>query len=821
MYVIKRDGTRQKMSFDQINDRLVDLATNPEPLDVDICRILFSVIQNIVTDIHTSKLDDIAADVCAQMSTLENQYDVLATRIAVSNLYKSTAPTFSGMIGNLRDTGLINPEISALVEQHAAEIDAMIMNSRDTLFDYFGIRTLCKSYLLVHKGKVVERPQYMWMRTALELHREDMQRVRETYDLLSQHYYTHATPTLFNSCLAKNQLSSCMLLTNKSDSVDGIYDTLRECSVLGASAAGIGLAVTSIRAAGSIIKSTSRPSRGVTSFLMVHDLNSTVIDQGGKRNMSEAVYIEPWHADFMEVIDMRANDDLSPIRGRELFYAVWMNTLLQTRAERGEMWSMFCPTDTPELIKLYGPEFNAAYELAESRGLARKTIPARDVLIRLAELMIETGQPYVLNKDMCNAKSNMKNVGTINCSNLCAEILIPSGSLPVSDDVKSEPEYQIGVCTLASINLTRFVTRKAELDMSGEIVEPGVYDFDGLRDLAAKVARNLDTVIDRQLYPLEPGRVSSLAHRPIGVGVQGLANVFMLMGFPYESDEARSLNYWISEEIYRGCINASMELAKEHGPYATFPGSPASEGRLQPQLWWENGWDDTSTVEPRYNWPAIGRQVAATGLRNALLVAYMPTASTSQILGNYSSFEPAIANIFMRHTLAGNFPVVNQHLIAVLERLGMWNAHMRDTIIAHEGSIQSILEIPERFREIYKTAWEMRTSRLMQMSADRGQFICHTQSHNIFVPAPTIKQVTAIIGHGCRLGLKTITYYTRSRPAREAVKFTISRELETSGPSGSPAERNAAETTGAALEPATTARKSAVCTDDVCVSCSS
>lgn len=790
MYVVKRGGQCEELSLDKIAKRLRFLANSPTVLsNVNIMEITIAVVGAIINNISTSELDDIAAWECSSRATEIDEYETLATRIAISNNHKNTKNKFSLMIKDLGELSkpTIRSEIVDLVLANADTYDNMIVDDRDNLFDYFGIKTLEKIYLLILNGKVVERPQYMWMRTAVELHRDNIPMVKETYDMLSQHYFTHASPTLFNACTVKPQLSSCMLLTNAGDSIEGIYETLKQCSILGATSGGLGVSVSNIRATGSTIGSSKRESKGVPGFLTLHNLNCTIIDQGGKRKMSEAIYIEPWHADFPTILHMRANDNTTPLATKELFYAVWSNNLLYQRARDGKDWSFFCPVDAPKLLSTYGDEFEKIYVEYENAGLARSTMSAQELYVQIAIMMNETGMPYHLNKDACNAKSNMKNVGHLNSSNLCAEILIPSGFI--------DGHNEIGVCTLASINLTKFVT-PIKYSPSGEVISLGEYNFNELHRITQVACTNLNLVIDNQLYPLIEGEISSKRHRPIGIGIQGLANVFQLMGMPYESVAAKELNWRIAETIYHGALTKSMDLAKTHGSYETFIGSPASQGKLQPHLWIDYG---SKKLNYNYDWDELAKSVQTTGLRNALVVAYMPTASTSQLFGNFSSFEPATANIFARHTLAGTFIVLNKHLVSDLKNLNLWNKNMKDKIIALEGSVQNLSNIPEHIRKVYKTVWEMRTSHLMDMSADRGQFIDHTQSFNLYIANPSIKKTTAIIMYGMKLGLKTISYYTRSRAARDAVKQTVDRSIENEL-SNNPAME---------------------CTDDVCYTCQS
>jgi ribonucleoside-diphosphate reductase alpha chain len=584
--------------------------------------------------------------------------------------------------------------------------------------------------------------------------------------------YTHATPTLFNACLTKNQLSSCMLLSNSEDSIEGIYDTFKQCSILGAASAGVGLSVANIRSEGSLIKTTGSKSRGIPSFLTVYDINSVVIDQGGKRSMSIAIYVPVWHADFMTVLEMKSNNQ-SNLRTKHLFYAVWSNNLLYKRAMAGEMWSFFSPDECPKLLNTYGIEFEKVYEEYEcNKSLIKFQLPATNIYEKIATIMVETGGPYHLNADACNFKSNMKNVATINCSNLCAEILIPSG--------KIDGHEEIGVCTLASISLPMFCT-PVEYNQDGSVKTQGSFDFDRLHTIAGNCCKNLNQVIDRQLYPVEACKRSNLRHRPIGVGVQGLADVFMMLNLPYESNEAKELNWRIYEEIYHGALMASMQLAEEDGEYETFNGSPASQGILQPHLWrmYAQQFNCRFTeLKYKYDWDLMGKEVSRRGLRNALLLTAMPTASTSQILGNSSSFEPYNAMIFSRHTQAGIFTILNKHLVRVLTCMGLWNDVMKDRIIMANGSLRDVHEIPDSLKSVFKTCWEMKQKTLMDMSADRGQFICQTQSLNIFIENPNVKVITSVIIYGMSIGLKTISYYTRSRPAVDPIKITIPSNLQ-------------------------------------------
>ena len=816
LQVINRDGAFEKVRFDRITKRLDSLAELDPPLDVDTGFISQKVISVLYPNMHTRDIDRASADICAQQASTYPDYGVLAVRILLSNIYKSTKSRFSEVIMELDAVKLINPDIVSIVRTHKVALNKMIVQSRDNLFDYFGIITLENMYLLVKNKVVVERPQYMWLRCAVEVHRDNLVEVKRLYDELSKHNYTHATPTLFNSCLNINQLSSCMLLRNREDSISGIFKSASDCANLGAKAAGLGISVDNIRANGSIIHSTQRPSKGVPSFLTVYDSVCRVVDQGGKRRMSLAVYISPWHADFLDILELKSVSNATQLHTPDLFYAVWMNKLLYKRASAGEKWSMFCPTDVPLLLSTYGDEFENAYIMYEEAGLARKQMPAQDIITQVARYMIETGGPYILNADSCNERCNLNNVSYISNSNLCAEILIPSGNIGAKN-AQGEQDYEIGVCTLASLNLPNFVKRKAVFNIASSCYDQGEFDFNELHNTVEIAIIALNKIVDNQYYILDECKKSSLRHRPIGLGIQGLADVFMMMGLPYESKEARVLSRRISEEIYVKAINTSMDLVKTYGKYNSFAGSMASRGILQPQLWTH---DKTINVDKseliydtNYNWDEIADTVKTHGLANSLLTAYMPTASTSQLMGNYQSFEPAITNIFNRHTLAGNFVVINKHLVADLIRLNLWNEQMKNKIIAHEGSCTNIAEIPPNMREVYKTAWEMNPRNIMMMAYERSPFICQTQSLNHYIKNPTISGVSSIINFGARLGLKTISYYTRSTAAREAIKFTIDPNIE----------KDAKKTSNTAA-PSTTqssAQRSKTCTDDVCTSCSS
>lgn len=769
MFVIKRSGAKESMLLDKITVRLQHLIACEPPLtSIDAVVITMEVVRSLISGITTTQIDEIAATVCDNfaLSTGNREYEILATRILLSNLYKNTCPQFSDFIEYVAaNSDLLADWVAPFVRTHAVKLNTMIDESRDTQFALLGLKTIIATYLLPVNNVVVERPQYLWLRCALEIWRDDFDNVKTTYDFLSKFIFTHATPTLYNSCLNKNQLSSCMLLTNKGDSIDGIYDTLRDCSKLGAESAGIGTDFTNIRARGSNIKSTNRPSKGLVPFLNVHHANVCAIDQGGKRKMSMCVYLQPWHSDFLDVLNMRANDNADG--AHELFYAVWNNNLLNKRVKENGMWSFFCPSKAPKLLTTYGAEFEEAYIAYENTpGLVISQMPAQELYVKIATMMLETGVPYHLNKDACNFKNNMRNVAITNCSNLCTEITIPSGEI--------DGEQQIGVCTLASVNLTAFTTC-AKLDNNGDIAEPGKFDFMGMRAAVRQMVKNLNRIIDVQRYTLPECRRSSERNRPIGVGVQGLAEVFMMLGFTYEGKEAARLNSEIAEEIYYAAICESMELSKKEGIYSTFPGSPASQGKLQPQLWEDynrmNGIH--FPMQYKYDWQEMGKLVAEVGLRNALLVAYMPTASTSRIFNTIAGFDPNPRNIYSKKTLVGEFVIFNRRLVDTLTALGLWNQKLKNEIINANGIVADIKVIPPRIRDIYKTAFEMKMRNIMDMAATRGHFICQSQSMNMFFNEPNINKVVSALCYGMSIGLKTVSYYTRAVPAANAVKLTI------------------------------------------------
>lgn len=757
--VVKRDGRRQPVKFDKITARIKKLAYELDPL-VDVTEVAQKVCAGVYDGVHTPELDELAAETAAYMSTKHHDYSVLAARIAVSNLHKNTEKSFSAVARRLHEyvspkTGqpapLVSAQVLELVQANEERLDGAIIYDRDFSYDYFGFKTLERSYLLRVDGEVVERPQQMLMRVALGIHLDDIEAALETYDFLSRKYFTHASPTLFNAGTPRPQLSSCFLLTMTEDSIEGIYDTLKRCAVISKSAGGIGLAMHDIRSTKSYIRGTNGTSNGIVPMLRVYNDTARYVDQGGgKRKGAFAVYLEPWHADIFEWLDLRKNHGKEEARARDLFYALWTPDLFMRRVESNGQWSLFCPNEAPGLADSWGEQFEALYEQYEREGRARQTVDARKLWFAVLEAQIETGTPYMLYKDHCNRKSNQQNLGTIRCSNLCTEI------------VEYTSPDEVAVCNLASIALNKFV-----VPGDGQSGAPARYDFEELGRVTRIVTRNLNRIIDVNYYPVEAARNSNMRHRPIGIGVQGLADAFILMRHAFESEEARQLNKEIFETIYYNALVASAELAERDGPYSSFAGSPTAKGLLQYDLW---------GVEPasdRWDWRALKERIMRTGVRNSLLVAPMPTASTSQILGNNECFEPYTSNLYTRRVLAGEFTVVNQHLVRDLQELGLWNRGVKNKIIACNGSVQQIREIPEEVRALYKTVWEISQRRLLDMAADRGAFIDQSQSLNVHIAAPNIGKLSSMHFHGWRIGLKTGMYYLRTRPAADAIKFTL------------------------------------------------
>ncbi|QHT67600.1 ribonucleoside-diphosphate reductase subunit alpha [Rhodocytophaga rosea] len=752
MFVIKRDGRRESVKFDKITARIERLCYGLDANYVQPLEIAKKVIAGLYDGVSTAELDNLAAETAASMTTTHPDYAILAARIAVSNLHKTTSKSFSNTMKRLytyvdpktgENASMISKEVYEVVRKHAALFDSSIIYDRDFGYDYFGFKTLEKSYLLRVDGRVAERPQHLLMRVAVGIHMEDVEAAVETYNLLSEKWFTHATPTLFNAGTPKPQLSSCFLLTMQNDSIDGIYDTLKQCAKISQSAGGIGLSIHNVRATGSYIKGTNGTSNGIIPMLKVFNDTARYVDQGGgKRKGAFAVYLEPWHADIFEFLQLKKNHGKEEMRARDLFYALWIPDLFMKRVEDNGTWSLMCPNECPGLSDCYGDEFEKLYEKYEREGRARKTVQAQELWFEILESQTETGTPYMLFKDHANRKSNQKNLGTIKSSNLCTEIM----------------EYtsldEVAVCNLASIALPKFINN-------------GKFDHQKLFEVTRVVTKNLNKIIDINYYPVPEARNSNMRHRPIGLGVQGLADTFIMLRMPFESDEAQGLNRDIFETIYFGAMTASMELAKKNGPYESFKGSPISKGIFQFDMW---------GVEPksnRWDWNALRKQVKEHGVRNSLLLAPMPTASTSQILGNNECFEPYTSNIYTRRVLSGEFTVVNKHLLKDLVRLNLWNEGMKNKVIKSNGSIQNINEIPQHIKDLYKTVWEIKQKTIIDMAADRGAFICQSQSLNIHIQDPNFGKLTSMHFYAWKKGLKTGMYYLRTKAAADAVKFTV------------------------------------------------
>ncbi|HEY4207274.1 MAG TPA: ribonucleoside-diphosphate reductase subunit alpha [Puia sp.] len=754
MFVIKRNGKKESVKFDKITARIEKLCYGLDRRFVNSIDVAKKVIEGLYDGVTTTELDNLAAETAASLTVKHPDYALLASRIAVSNLHKNTIKSFSTTMQLLYEckdskTGkhvpLLADDIWEIVQQHAEVLDSTIIYDRDYGFDYFGFKTLEKSYLLKVDGKVVERPQHMYMRVAIGIHQNDIESAIKTYHLMSERWFTHATPTLFNAGTPKPQMSSCFLLTMKDDSIDGIYDTLKQTAKISQSAGGIGLSIHNIRATGSYIGGTNGTSNGIIPMLRVFNDTARYVDQGGgKRKGAFAIYLEPWHADVFEFLDLRKNHGKDEMRARDLFYAMWIPDLFMQRVEAGGDWSLFCPHEAPGLPECWGPEFEKLYTKYEKEGRSRRTVKAQDLWFAILDAQIETGTPYLLYKDAANRKSNQQNLGTIKSSNLCTEII-----------EYTSPD-EVAVCNLASLALPRFVSK-------------GAFDHEKLYEVTYEVTKNLNKIIDGNYYPVEEARNSNIRHRPIGLGVQGLADVFILLRLPFESDKAKQLNKEIFETIYFAAMTASKDLAKLQGPYESFAGSPASKGTFQFDLW---------NVEPtlRWDWYRLKDEVVKHGIRNSLLVAPMPTASTSQILGNNECFEPYTSNIYVRRVLSGEFVVVNKHLLKDLVELNLWNDEMKNRIISLNGSIQQIEEIPAQIKEIYKTVWEIRQRNIIDMAADRGAYICQSQSLNLFVETPSASKLTSMHFYAWKSGLKTGMYYLRTQAASQAVQFTVEKQ---------------------------------------------
>lgn len=760
MYVTKRNGNIEIVSFDKILGRIKNIGQEAN-LKINYTTLAMKVIDQLYNKISTTKIDELSAEQCASIASLHNDYNVLAGRIIISNHHKNTCSSFSTVMRQLyelRDkngahTPLVSEELIGIVNANADTFDKLCDYNRDYLIDYFGFKTLERAYLMRIHGKIVERPQHMWLRVSIGIHAGVLDRVIETYNYMSQKYFTHATPTLFNAGTPHPQLSSCYLLAMESDSIEGIYNTLKECAMISKWSGGIGLHIHNIRAQGSIIRKTNGTSNGIVPMLRVFNNTAKYVDQGGgRRNGSFAIYLEPWHADIEMFLQMRKNHGDEEMKARDLFYAIWMPDLFMQRVKAGGKWTLMCPDECPGLADVYGDKFVSLYESYETAGKGRKTVNARDLWFQILDSQMETGTPYILYKDAANKKSNQQNVGTIKSSNLCSEI------------IEYSDENETAVCNLASIALPMFV-EKSTTHACGYI-----FNYEKLHEITKVVTYNLNRIIDINYYPTEKTRRSNMRHRPIGIGVQGLADVFMSMGLPFACAESREINKKIFETIYHAALEESCNLAITHGTYETFAGSPASKGILQFDLW-----EHTQTND-RYDWTSLKERIKTHGLRNSLLLAPMPTASTSQILGFNECIEPITSNIYSRRTLAGEFIIANKYLMNDLMKLDMWNEKIKNSIIANNGSIQQIEMIPAEIREKYKTVWEMPMRSLIDMSADRGVYICQSQSLNLWLEDPNYNTLTSMHFYAWSKGLKTGIYYLRRRGRHQAQQFTIEPE---------------------------------------------
>ena len=753
MYVVKRDGRKETVKFDKITARIGKLCYGLDPL-VSPEAIAMKVIEGIYDGVTTTDLDNLASEVAAAKTIDHPDYALLASRIAVSNLHKDTKKVFSEVIKDMfnyidpktgEKASLVSQEVYDIVVENKQRLDSSIIYDRDFRYDYFGFKTLTRSYLMKLKGKIAERPQHMLMRVSVGIHKRDIESAIKTYNLMSQGWFTHATPTLFNSGTPKPQMSSCFLLTMKEDSITGIYDTLKSCAQISQSAGGIGLAIHDIRAKGSYIKGTNGASNGVVPMLRVFNDTARYVDQGGgKRKGSFAMYVEPWHADIFDFLDLKKNHGKEEQRARDLFYALWIPDLFMKRVKENGDWTLMCPHECPGLSDSHSEEFEALYLKYEKEGKGRKTMKAQDLWFKILESQIETGTPYMLYKDSANAKSNQQNLGTIKSSNLCTEI------------IEYTAPDEIAVCNLASLALPKYVT------------EEKTFNYEKLFEVTYQATINLNRIIEENYYPVQEAKTSNMRHRPIGLGVQGLADALILMGFPFESPEAKTLNSEIFETIYYASMTASKDLSKEHGPYETYEGSPVSKGIFQYDMW---------GVKPsnRWEWDVLKKEVKQYGIRNSLLLAPMPTASTAQILGNNECFEPYTSNVYTRRVLSGEFIIVNKHLLKDLVKLGLWNEEMRQRIMAENGSVQNIENIPQKVKDLYKTAWEISQKSIIDMAADRGAFICQSQSLNIFMENANFGKLTSMHFYGWEKGLKTGMYYLRTKAATDAIKFTVDK----------------------------------------------
>ena len=773
MQVTKRNERLQTISTYKILERLDRLMEGLDPEYIRVEEIVKKIVSGLCDKIKTCEIDELCAEVCASLTSNHPDFGVLASRICISNLHKQTKDTFSEKIAILYiKEGIIDKEIYDITIQNKRELDERIDYKRDYLISYFGIKTLCHSYLLKYKTEIVERPQDLFMRVALGIHRGNIEKVIETYDLMSNKYFIHATPTLFNSGTKHPQMSSCFLLDMQDDSIEGIFNTLTQCAKISKNAGGIGLHVHKIRGKGSKILGTGGTSNGLVPMLKVFNSTATYVDQGGnKRPGSIAVYLEPWHNDIFEFLDLRKNTGKDEVRARDLFLGLWVPDLFMYRVENDEQWSLFCPNEAKGLADVWGEEFETLYVKYEKHGIARRTIPAQALWKAIIETQIETGNPYFLYKDSCNRKSNQKNLGTIRGSNLCTEI------------IQFTSPDEVAVCNLASIALPTFVCDKCvcsncfddstvKENKSSNLIctKNSQFNFQKLREVTRVITFNLNNVIDNNFYPVEEARNSNFRHRPIGIGVQGLHDVFIKLRYPFESEEAKNLNKLIFETIYFSALEASCLLSQELGPYKSYEGSPVSKGVLQFDMW---------NVQPSsmWDWKTLRENISKYGIRNSLLISPMPTASTSQILGFNECFEPITTNIYTRRTLAGEFQIINSYLLKDLIAIGLWSPEMKNLLIEHEGSVQNIPSIPHEIKELYKTAWEMKMKNILDLAIDRSAYIDQSQSLNIFMAEPTYSKLTSMHFYGFKNGLKTGMYYLRTRPISSAIKFTVDKEM--------------------------------------------
>ncbi len=794
MFVVKRDGRKESVKFDKITARISKMCYGLNP-SVDSVKIAMKVIEGVYDGVTTVELDNLAAEIAATNAATHPDYAQLASRIAVSNLHKNTKKSFSQTIHDLftyvdpktgQNAGMIADDVYKVVQENAPLLDSTIIYDRDFSFDYFGFKTLERSYLLKINGKVAERPQHLFMRVAVGIHKADMNEVIKTYNMISEGWFTHATPTLFNAGTPKPQMSSCFLLQMKDDSINGIYDTLKQTALISQSAGGIGLSIHNIRAKGAYIKGTNGTSNGIVPMLRVFNDTARYVDQGGgKRKGSFAIYLEPWHADVYDFLELKKNHGKEEARARDLFYALWIPDLFMQRVKDNGQWTLMCPNECPGLSDVWGAEFEALYTKYESEGRGRKTISAQDLWYKIVESQIETGTPYMLYKDAANGKSNQQNLGTIKSSNLCTEI------------IEYTAPDEIAVCNLGSIALPKFVKDRQ-------------FDHQRLFEVSYQLTINLNKIIDANYYPVPETRKSNMRHRPIGIGVQGLADAFILMRFPFDSPEARQLNKEIFETIYYAACTASKDLAKRDGSYETFGGSPASQGKLQFDLW-------GVTPTNRWEWDVLKDEIKEFGMRNSLLMAPMPTASTAQILGNNECFEPYTSNIYTRRVLAGEYIIVNKHLLKDLVSLGVWNEDVKNKLIANNGSVQNIAEVPDNLKALYKTAWELSQKAIIDMSAERGAYICQSQSLNIFMENANLGKLTSMHFYAWEQGLKTGMYYLRTKAATDAIKFTVEKKYQ-EAPKAAPAIVESKTAEQVAVEQATIA--CSLDNPDACEMCS-